>query len=71
MLSALASISSPSSTEIRTFDLRPNRTTISSPSPFPLANAVRSQISCTAAISGNVKSATHNIENPNFAPVWA
>ncbi len=71
MLSALAMISSPRRTEISDLEVRPNRTTISSPSPLPLARAVRSQISWTPAISGKVKRATHNIEKPNLAPVCA
>src|ERR1700689_2561534 len=45
--------------------------TMSSPRPLPLASAVRSQISWTAAINGNVNSATHSIPKPNLAPVWA
>jgi hypothetical protein len=41
-----------------------------SPSDFPVANAVRSQISCTAVISGNVTTLTHSSPYPCAAPAW-
>lgn len=71
MLSALAMMRSPISIAIANRYVRENRLTISSPSPSPLASAVRSQISWTAAMSGNVKNATHSMANPNLAPVCA
>ena len=36
----------------------------SSPSPAPVASAVRSQISCTAAINGKVSRAAHKNDKP-------
>lgn len=41
-----------------------------SPMPSPVASAVRSHISWTAAISGKVRRATHNSDRPYCAPVW-
>ncbi len=38
------------------------------PRLLPVARAVRSQISCTVAISGNVTRAVHNSPRPNWAP---
>ena len=45
-----------------------NFSAASSPSPRPVASAVRSQISWTPAISGKVNSETHNKPSPNWAP---
>ena len=43
---------------------RVKRFTASSPSPSPVAIAVRSQISCTAAMRGSVTSAAHSKLSP-------
>jgi hypothetical protein len=51
--------------------LPPSRSVASSPNPFPVARAVRSQISCTAAISGNVSSAVQRKLKPNLDPASA
>ena len=65
MLSALAMMSAPMSNPMTMREARPNLTTMSSPSPLPVASAVRSQISCTPAINGKVMSATQSIPKPN------
>ena len=49
------------STPMTPCHVRPNLKTMSSPRPLPVASAVRSQISCTAAIRGKVRSATQRI----------
>ena len=41
---------------------RPNRRRKSSPSPWPVANAVRSQISCKPIVNGKVNNADQSIE---------
>jgi hypothetical protein len=43
----------------------------SSPSPVPVASAVRSHISWTPAISGNVTSAAQRNDRPYCDPAWA
>ena len=48
-----------------------NLRTASSPSPRPVASAVRSHVSWTAAISGNVKRLVHNSPKRNCAPACA
>ena len=59
MFNTLASISSARRTPTATRVRRENRARISSPRPLPVVSAVRSQISCTADISGHVTSAAH------------
>jgi hypothetical protein len=71
MLSAFATTRTAISAPIAICQPRLKWTAISSPSVLPEASAVRSQISWTASINGNVTSATHSIEKPNRAPACA
>jgi len=45
--------------------------TVSSPRPEPVDIAVRPHISCTAAISGNVRSADHRNDRPYLELAYA
>ena len=68
MLRAFATMSRP--TRAITI-LRPqwlNLSVASCPSPFPVASAVRSQISCTPAMRGNVSSAVQSSPKPKLDP---
>ena len=65
MLSAFATTNAAISAPIAICQPRLKRTAIRSPSVLPEASAVRSQISWTALISGNVTSATHSIPKRN------
>jgi hypothetical protein len=50
---------------------RLNRFSANSPSPVPVARAVRSHISCTAAMRGYVRRAAQRNDRPYFDPAWA
>ena len=71
MLRAFATIKTAMRIPIATRHALEKRMKMSSPSPLPVASAVRSQISCTAAMRGKVTNATHNIPSPNRAPACA
>ena len=71
MLSAFATISTATRTITMPRALPPSRRVASSPNPFPVASAVRSQISCTAAIKGKVSNAVQRKPKPNFDPACA
>lgn len=68
MFKALAPISATISTATPYRAQRPNNVRASAPRVLPVASAVRSQISWTAAISGNVIRAVHSKPKPNFEP---
>src|SRR5450755_4789475 len=68
IFNAFATINATSSTTRIGRALARNFSVANSPSPRPVARAVRSQISCTPAINGNVSNDTHNNPSPNCAP---
>jgi hypothetical protein len=69
MLRAFAPINATSSTPVRVRAVRLRHWVVTgSPRPLPVARAVRSQISCTAVISGNVSRLVHSIPKPVAAP---
>src|SRR5277367_4034014 len=70
-LRVLAMIKTPKSTATMDRPVRRNRFVANSPRPTPVASAVRSQISCTAAMSGKVNKAVHRKPRPCAAPAWA
>jgi hypothetical protein len=49
----------------------PNRWRAKAPKLRPVASAVRSHVSCTVAINGNVNNAVHNNPKRNCAPACA
>ncbi len=71
MFSAFATISNPTRPITMLRALPPSRTVASSPNPLPVASAVRSQISWTVAINGNVSSAVQRNPKPKLAPACA
>jgi hypothetical protein len=70
MLRALATMRATRSTARIDRPVAVKRLTANSPRPLPVARAVRSQISCTAAIKGSVSRAAHKNDRPYFAPAW-
>jgi hypothetical protein len=71
MFKALATMRATRSTARIARPARWKRLTANSPRPVPVARAVRSQISWTPTINGNVRSAAHKNERPYLAPAWA
>jgi len=67
-LRQLAMSSATTSTPITHCAPRSNLRRTRVPRLSPVANAVRSQISCTAYISGNDSGAVHSRPTPNAAP---
>src|SRR5207248_6317709 len=64
----LARINTATKTVSTRFQPRLKRLTANSPSPVPVAKAVRSHISCTADINGSVSSDVHSNPYPKEAP---
>jgi hypothetical protein len=71
MFSVFATTSATIKTPIQARAHRLKWARASSPRVFPVARAVRSQISWIAIINGSVISAVHNSPNPNCAPACA
>lgn len=70
-LSVLAPTRAMSSTAVTAVAFVPNFARARAPRLLPVASAVRSQISCTAIMSGSVTGTVQSMPLPNVAPACA